>query len=211
MADIDWGGQQGANIIGAGNLIADAGGVFSGYSMARASASYANRRARQAFQSRYQWTVNDLKAAGLNPMLALREGGGGAHQVMPQVPNIPSDLVGRAVRTARDSSFAARARDLAEVQVEAGRTAVESNLQNARTSQTQAALNKAMTGVAKRDAELKGASAKAVDVNRKLAESGLPSAEALEKFDKSEMGQMLRTINRISESLQGSARGRPQR
>lgn len=68
-------------------------GAIGGMGMEAASAWYSNRKAEQrqheAFdqskwmmQNRYQMQVNDLKAAGLNPMLAVSQGA-----PMPSVPS----------------------------------------------------------------------------------------------------------------------------
>lgn len=207
---MDWSAVIGA-AGGAGSLIGDLAGVVSGFEQARGAASYANRRQRQAMQNRYRWAVHDLRQAGLNPMLAYTQGAGPMASMTGPRFEVPPPGAGlRAIAAAKDASFAAKAKDLAEVQVEAGRTAVEANVASAVQSSSQATLNKELEIVAQRDAALKTATAKKVDVERQLSESMLPSADAVKGFDETTLGGVLRVINRISESVQGSARGRAQ-
>lgn len=207
---MDWSTVIGA-AGGAGSLIGDLAGVVSGFEVARGAASYANRRQRAAMQNRYRWAVHDLRQAGLNPMLAYTQGAGPMASMTAPRFETPSPGTGaRAIAAAKDLPFAAKAKDLAETQVEAGRTAVEANVASAKRDSSQSALNRELEAVAKRDAELKIATAKKVDVERELSESMLPSAAAVKGFDESTLGGVLRVINRISESIQGSARGRAQ-
>lgn len=53
-----------------------AGGLGSGF-MGMGSASAANAQAEDMYKHRYQWAMRDMKKAGLNPMLAYSQGGGG--------------------------------------------------------------------------------------------------------------------------------------
>lgn len=64
-----------------GPLIAAGGTLLSGYLNNQAAASRqedAQEFSAQQFASRYQTTVKDMQAAGLNPMLAYTQGGGTA-------------------------------------------------------------------------------------------------------------------------------------
>ncbi len=60
------------------------GGAFSAYG-ARSSNAAAQEAAalqmafqKESMQNRYQWTMADMKKAGLNPILAYKQGGGGS-------------------------------------------------------------------------------------------------------------------------------------
>lgn len=80
----------------AGGFLSAAGSAFSG----KQSADYAER----SYKHRYRWMVNDLRKAGLNPMLAVSQSPGTPPQ--PDFPNIGEDAVkgaaaGSAVALAR--------------------------------------------------------------------------------------------------------------
>lgn len=208
---MDW-GSVAAGSGAVGGIVADLAGLFSGYEVARGAASYANRRQRQAMQNRYRWAVHDLRQAGLNPMLAYTQGAGPmASMTGPRMDSPAPGMVGRALGAAREAPFVSRAKELAEAELESTRASAEAGVASADKDKSQVQVNKQLEAVAQRDAELKTATAKKVDVERKLSESMLPSAEAVKGFDESTLGGVLRVINRISESVQGSARGAPQR
>lgn len=69
------------------------GGAASG-AFGMASAKQQQSATTQQYKHRYQWTMDDLKAAGLNPMLAMNQGavsGGGAMAMAP-TPDIGSSV-----------------------------------------------------------------------------------------------------------------------
>lgn len=67
----------------AGGAIGAIGSIIGGNQAAN-SAKDVNRQsiafAKQSAQNKYQWTVNDMRAAGLNPMLMMSHGATGANQ-----------------------------------------------------------------------------------------------------------------------------------
>lgn len=77
---------------------------------ARQSQSIANDFSAQQFASRYQTTVADMKAAGLNPMLAYQQGGGNAPSGASQ-PGIHSNIA--SAYTAGRTAPAQASRDYA--------------------------------------------------------------------------------------------------
>lgn len=59
------------------------------YDRGKEAATKAYQRERRAYQHRYQWTMDDMTAAGLNPILAAGGGfnvGGGVDASMPNIP-----------------------------------------------------------------------------------------------------------------------------
>lgn len=64
-----------------GALIGAAAGAIGSGIMGRSNAKQQQQATREMYQNRYQWTMQDLAKAGLNPMLAMNQGavsGGGS-------------------------------------------------------------------------------------------------------------------------------------
>lgn len=77
------------------------GAAISGIASAIA-ASRQRAFAKEMFRNRYQYTMQDMRAAGLNPMLAAKLGGGQPPQgSQAQVPNI-ADAISGAFRSRRE-------------------------------------------------------------------------------------------------------------
>lgn len=64
----------------AGSLVSSAAGLFS--------ANRANQQNVTNYKNRHQWEVEDLKKAGLNPVLSANNGGSVAAAPMPNIPNL---------------------------------------------------------------------------------------------------------------------------
>ncbi len=60
-----------------GGIASIIGGALSN-SAARHAATVANQRNVYNYQHRYQWAIEDMQKAGLNPMLAATQGIGGS-------------------------------------------------------------------------------------------------------------------------------------
>lgn len=94
------------------------GGVASGV-LGMSSAKQQQKASRQAYQHRYQWTMDDLDKAGLNPMLAMNQGAVGGAPMMAQAdsPDIGSH-VAQVAQAALTKSTAKNLNETANAQSE---------------------------------------------------------------------------------------------
>ena len=111
------------------------------------AADRANDFSAQMFSTRYQTTVNDMKAAGLNPMLAYSQGGGSPPS--GQQANVPANSGSSAVAGYRAGRLNQAQVDLIQAQADAA------SAQAAKTRAETAWVDPLSTA----DVDLKGASA----------------------------------------------------
>lgn len=128
-------------IIGAvaGSVIGGAFDVFGQNSANAANRSMmndANQFNAQQFATRYQTTVKDLEAAGLNPMLAYGQGGGSPPSAVP---------------IAMQANSYQRAGDYAQKAIGAANTAVQTDLAKTQEKLTDMNITKAMSEIAVND------------------------------------------------------------
>lgn len=122
---------MGAATIG-GALIGAAGSLFSG----KQSADFSEK----SYKHRYQWQVEDLKKAGLNPMLAYSQGAPNVAQ--PNFPNTGEAAV-RGASTAVAAKLAMAQMENVKADTELKGSATALNVANARSASIEAGIKEA--------------------------------------------------------------------
>lgn len=126
-------GIDDALLLGGVGLLSSAAGARERNSMQADQATQANEFSASQFANRYQTTVKDMSAAGLNPMLAYSQGGGSppsGQQGQMQDP------VGPAVETGYRAFSAARSAEVQKAQID--NIEADSNVKRAQAMLTEA-------------------------------------------------------------------------
>lgn len=179
-----------------GDLLSFGGSLLGGMQQnASARGSVADQMAFQKMMSdtAYQRSMADMRAAGLNPILAYSQGGAST----PSGANFtPTDVVTPAISTARQG---ARTRaDIDNLRV------INKNLEA--TNQkiySDIALNNMQQKVAAADIAVKNQSAKSIMADWKLKAYSLPAAKTQAEIELSPLGEKTRLLDRIINSLTG--------
>lgn len=182
---------------GAGASIA---GSALDFGFGQASSAISWKRQKKVLKNQIRWRVNDMRAAGINPILAVSGGGGlgGGGGAVSAGATGSTDFASSAARLAQAKTEQERAReakglaDAAELARE--RVAAEIAMLGAsNVRDTAAAANlwqQAKTGKSQQAI---------LDIERVLQQSRIPSAKALQEFDSSTAGQLMQKWNRILE------------
>ncbi len=127
------------------------------------------RRSRKAYAERYQVTAEDMRAAGLNPILAM---GGAAGQGQAPVAAVPEVRAGEIGQSRAATSQAASARQMMASQVGMVRAQTRSEIQRAE-------MLKVQTQAARMDLTRGGVSNEMYNIASKGLKAGVTSARDL--------------------------------
>ena len=206
-----WGAVAGA-VVGAGASIA---GQYFANKQARGSVNRQIAFQREAYQHRYQWQMNDMRAAGLNPILSYSQGPPAGPSGASYTPTSVTKDVDRYISTAID---AYRARD----QVKQARAATENlkadsdlkrsqqqnvwadtQLKNAQAvhESTKVRQTSTATDVKEQELVLKKLEQILAETRTQLLKSGVPAAKIDEQLYKTGYGKFLRWLDQTGRSL----------
>ncbi|QCQ85128.1 DNA pilot protein [Blackfly microvirus SF02] len=187
------------------------GGVASGFGQMMANNEAKESSIRQmdfqkeTLRHQYQWGMEDMRKAGLNPILAYKQGGAGSASGADYTPGNVGAAAVSGGSTAQSSALATRAQD---VQLE--NLAADTRLKGAQ-DKTQAALQvqaMAQAGQASTQSALNQALKTKTDVDGLIATENLQSAKALaakaaqdEAFFSTPDGQFVRTLGNVGREL----------
>lgn len=149
----------------------------------------AHKFAALMYQNRYQWTMQDMQKAGLNPILAAKGGLVGSSPGgvgMAPTPN-PFTGAGERMRLAKREKYEL---DLLHAQE-------KSNFHSARHAM-ELANKTAGADTAKTEAETRQ-----INAMTDLMRTQIPAAKAQMQFDETRFGEMLRMLNRAIRSATG--------
>lgn len=193
------------------------GGLFSAFGQAAANqeAKEASKRQmdfqKETLRSQYQWGMEDMRKAGLNPILAYKQGGAGSASGADYTPGNVGAAGVTGASTAQSSALATRAQ---ETQLE--NIAADTRLKQSQ-DKTQAALQiqaMAQAGQANSQSALNAAVKTRTNVDTMISTENLQSAKAAaaramadEELLKSEGGQIVRQFGTIAREL-GLVQGR---
>lgn len=194
-------------------IAAGIGGIASafGQMMANSEAKEASQRQmdfqKETLRSQYQWGMEDMRKAGLNPILAYKQGGAGSASGADYTPGNVGAAAVSGASTATSSALAARAQDM---QLE--NIAADTRLKDSQ-DKTQAALQvqaMAQAGQANSQSALNDAVKARTNVDTLISTEQLGSAKAAaakalsdEEFYKTPEGQALRTLDLVRQSIMG--------
>jgi len=165
------------------------GGIVSS-GIAMAAARKARQWQEKMYKNRYQYTMKDMRAAGLNPMLAYKLGvsGGVPSGAMANIPSMGAERIGGKKVKIEKQVASANVALMAQKGNES--RAVEAK------EKTAAQLNSGQLLKVQQDTMTSAAQAKNLEMQTLLGESKVPRARAMQAFDE--------TVGRpLLEQLQG--------
>lgn len=123
-------------------IIAAVAGSAMGGMMGRSNAKQQQDAQNKAYQQRYQWTMNDLEKAGLNPMLAMNQGAvsGAGQMAMAQTPDVGGALTS-GVKAGTEAVLAKASAKNLEAQTAAGHATAHAQYMQANKNQADAVLS----------------------------------------------------------------------
>jgi hypothetical protein len=188
-----------------GSLLSVGAGIAKGL-FAKKGADKANKQAaasvdkqlafqKESAQKSYQWATQDMKKAGINPMLAYQQGGSSALSGSNYTPQNAAGA-GVSSATAADTVLA----NLQNLQEQ------NKNLQaqNAKI-QSDTKLNSAYEKTAMADAALKATTAKQIETQTQLIGKDITRAKHHQAADKTYLGKATNYLGRWWNNLGGSS------
>jgi len=187
--------------------VASAFGQASANSEAKASAQRQMDFQKETLQHQYQWGMQDMRKAGLNPILAYKQGGAGSASGADYTPGNVGAAAVSGASTATSSALATRAQDsqLENIAADTRLKASQDRTQDALRIQALAQANQASSQSA-----LNEAVKTRTNVDTLISTENLQSARALaerakadEAFYQTPEGQALRTLDQVRKSILG--------
>lgn len=159
-------------------------------SFARGESSKARRFARWQMANRHQLQVQDLRAAGLNPILSASQPGPMATPPIMAAGTAPTGMAGGLVESARaamtmESEVERAHQEAARVGAEGAKAEEAVRMMREQERLISAQTEQTMVGTA-------------------LQATGLAGAKAQETFDKTKLGNRLRMLNRAIRAIRGA-------
>lgn len=164
----------------------------------------------------YQRAVADMKAAGLNPMLAYGQGGAASGAgSMATMENVMAPAVSSAMQSQRlNADLVNLKQQNANLKAQEQKTVadtVSTTWANAKmkadianstaSTQSQIQLNKTLQLQAVAQAAAASSSAKQMATNTKLSEANLPKAKNLGEFSKTKVGTFLDAVGKVIDDI----------
>lgn len=194
------------------------GGVFSAVGQSRANeATQASTQQQMDFQremrgTQYQAAMDDMRKAGLNPMLAYQQGGAGVLSGSSYTAQNELAPLGAALEAGTSSAMAMRRQNADLEAIEVGNRAMEAGIhktrQDLKTSAASERLNIRMAAKASADTNLTDQLGARSRLDYKFKQMELNSARAAqvqaiedEKFNRSTTGKVLRWIDRAGQAI----------
>lgn len=149
-------------------------------------------REQMSFQERmsntsWQRGVADMKAAGINPIMAFSQGGA----------STPSGgLISGSSGAPQQNPF--RGAASSAIQLARLKTELDNIRSQTEKANSDTALNKALKVSAEKDAQLKSSSARVASANAKIVESRIPGAKIESDIDKTIYGKVIRYLGRLN-------------
>lgn len=187
------------------------GGLFSAFGQAAANqeAKEASQRQmdfqKETLRSQYQWGMEDMRKAGLNPILAYKQGGAGSASGADYTPGNVGAAGVTGASTAQSSALATRAQETqleniaADTRLKASQDKTQAALvvqalAQADQANTQSALNSAMKTRTNVDTMILGE-------NLQSAKAAAAKAAADEAIMSTDAGQIARQLGTIGREL----------
>lgn len=189
------------------------GGVASAFGQASANQEAKESSLRQmefqkeTLRHQYQWGMEDMRKAGLNPILAYKQGGAGSASGADYTPGNVGAAAVSGASTATSSALAARAQDsqLENIAADTRLKASQDRTQDALRIQALAQANQASTQSALNEAVKTRTNVDTLisTENLQSAKAAAARAAADEAFYQTEEGKALRTLDQVRKSILG--------